>query len=418
MQQWFWIRQRVAVCLAASLLLAACGIASSDSSGGAGDETIVFGATLAITGKTAKEGEYARDGYQIFMETINQRGGIRVGDKTYKVKLKYYNDESQPARAAELYEKLINEDNVHFLLGPYGSAPTDAAAAIAEKYKLPMVAAHGSAGSIYSKGYTYVFNIQTPAKNYLRGIIDLVTSKDPQIKNIAVLSEDDPFSREVAEGATAYAQLKGLNVAFSATYSSNTQDISALLAAVKAQNVDMLLGAGHLQDALLIVKQAKALDVSPKAFGLSVGPSSPEFRENLGKHADYIFGATQWTSALKYNGNDEWKTPAAFADAFTTRYPYYTSVPYQAAESAAALIVFQQALEKAGTLDPQRVRDMLAGLEIDTFFGHIAFDAHGVNSSKPMAVEQLYPDGRIYTVFPSDVAEKAALYPMPPWSQR
>src|SRR5215213_8813781 len=132
MQQWFWMRQRVAVCLAASLLLTACGIASSDSSAGAGDETIVFGATLAITGKTAKEGEYARDGYQIFMETINQRGGIRVGDKTYKVKLKYYNDESRPARAAELYEKLNNEDNVHFLLGPYGSAPTDAVAAIAE----------------------------------------------------------------------------------------------------------------------------------------------------------------------------------------------------------------------------------------------------------------------------------------------
>src|SRR5215216_2070235 len=108
MRPWFWIRQRVALCLITSLLLAACGVAAPGSS--AGDETIVFGATLSITGKTAKEGEYARDGYQIFMETINQRGGIRVGDKTYKVKLKYYNDESRPARAAELYEKLINED--------------------------------------------------------------------------------------------------------------------------------------------------------------------------------------------------------------------------------------------------------------------------------------------------------------------
>jgi branched-chain amino acid transport system substrate-binding protein len=415
MQPRFWIRPSLAVCLA-SLMLAACGVLWSGSS--AADDTIVFGATLSITGKTAKEGEYARDGYQIFMETINKRGGIHVGDKTYKVKLKYYNDESRPERAAQLYEKLINEDNVRFLLGPYGSAPTDAVAAIAEKYKLPMVAAHGSAGSIYSKGYTYVFNIQTPAKNYLRGIIDLVTSKDSHIKNVAVLSEDDPFSREVAEGAAAYAQLKGLDVVFSAVYSSNTQDVSALLAAVKAQNVDVLLGAGHLQDALLIVKQAKALDVSPKAFGLSVGPSSPEFRENLGKNADYIFGATQWTSALKYNGNDEWKTPAAFANAFTARYPYYTSVPYQAAESTAALIAFQQALEKAGTLDPQRVRDTLAGLDIDTFFGHILFDAHGVNSSKPMAVEQFHPDGRKYTVFPGDVAEKAPLYPMPAWPQR
>jgi branched-chain amino acid transport system substrate-binding protein len=99
-------------------------------------------------------------------------------------------------------------------------------------------------------------------------------------------------------------------------------------------------------------------------------------------------------------------------------YPYYSSVPYEAAVSTAAVIVFQRALELAGTLDPQTVGDTLAGLEIDTFFGHIAFDTRGVNSSKPMAVEQLHPDGRIYTVFPSDVAEKAALYSMPPWSQR
>jgi branched-chain amino acid transport system substrate-binding protein len=382
------------------------------------DDTIVFGATLSITGKTAKEGEYARDGYLFFIDTINERGGIRIGDRTYKLKLKYYNDESRPERTAQLYEKLINEDRVQFLLGPYGSAPTSMAAPIAEKYQLPMVAGHGSAGSIYANGYTYIFNIQTPARSYLRGIIDLVRSKDPQIKSVAVLSEDDPFSREVAEGAAAYAQVHGLDVVYNQIYPSNTQDVSALLAAIKGKNVDLLLGAGHLQDALLIVRQAKSVGVSPKALGLSVGPSLPEFRANLRQDADYIFGATQWTSALKYNGSDLWKTPAGFSDAFKASYPGYTSVPYQTAESTAALIVFQQALEQAGTLDPRKVRDTLAATAMTTFFGPITFDDHGVNSSKPMAVEQLQPDGKTYTVFPSDVAEKAALYPMPPWSQR
>jgi len=93
-------------------------------------------------------------------------------------------------------------------------------------------------------------------------------------------------------------------------------------------------------------------------------------------------------------------------------------VPYQAAESTAALVIFQNALEKAGTLDPQRVRDTLAGTQMTTFFGTVRFDEHGVNSTKPMAVEQLQPDGRSYTVFPKDVAERSALYPMPPWDQR
>jgi branched-chain amino acid transport system substrate-binding protein len=235
---------------------------------------------------------------------------------------------------------------------------------------------------------------------------------------VAILSEDDPFSREVAEGAAAYMLAKGLALVYNEVYPANTHDVSTLLTAIKERNVDVLLGAGHLQDALLIVKQAKALGIAPKAIGLSVGPSSPEFRENLGQDGDYIFGAAQWTSALKYTGNDLWKTPAAFAAAFRARYPGYTSVPYQAAESAASLIVFQRALERADTLNPQKLRDALAEIDITTFFGPIAFNERGVNAGKPMAVVQLQPDGKIYTVFPNDVAEKEALYPMPPWDRR
>ena len=107
-----------------------------------------------------------------------------------------------------------------------------------------------------------------------------------------------------------------------------------------------------------------------------------------------------------------------FAAAFRAKYPRYKSVPYQVAESAAALIVFQRALEGAGTLDPQAVRDAIAGLDVMTFFGPIKFDARGVNSAKPMVVEQLQPDGKAYTVFPPAVAERAILYPMPPWNRR
>jgi branched-chain amino acid transport system substrate-binding protein len=409
-----WAGKRLALFVAIALLVAACGLPPAGGEIG----TIVFGATLSITGKTAKEGEYARDGYQIFIDTVNQRGGIQAGGKTYKLKLTYYNDESSPERTAQLYKKLLNEDKVTFLLGPYGSAPTGAAAPIAKQYQIPMVTGHGSAASIYALGNPYVFNIQTPAENYLHGIIDLVVGRDPAVQRVAVLSEDDPFSTEVAAGAAGYARAKGLDLIYQAGYPSDTHDVSALLAAIKGRNVDLLLGAGHLQDGLLLVKQAKKIGLSPKAIGLSLGPSSPEFRETLGKDADYIFGASQWTSALAYTGSDLWKTPAAFAAAFKERYPAYTSVPYQAAESTASLIVFQHAIERAGSIEPEQVRAALASLNISTFFGPIAFDARGVNAGKPMAVVQLQPDGQTYTVFPQEVAEKPPLYPMPSWNQR
>ncbi|HEX7251940.1 MAG TPA: amino acid ABC transporter substrate-binding protein, partial [Thermoanaerobaculia bacterium] len=296
-------------------------------------DTIVFGAAISITGKTAKEGEYTRDGYQFAIDKINEMGGIQVGGKKYTVALKYYDDETKPERTAQLIEKLINEDKVNLLLGPYGSSPTGTAAPIAERYKVPMVEANGAAESVFSKGYTYSFMILSPAKLYLRGIIDAVRSKDPAVKTVAILGENESFSKEVAQGAAEYAREKGMEVVYEELYPSNAQDVSALLTAIKGKNPQVILGSGHLQDSLLIVKQARDLNVSPKAMGFSVGPSSPEFRANLGKSADYIYGATQWTEALRYNGDDPWKTPKAFGDAFRAKHPDYKVIPYQVAES-------------------------------------------------------------------------------------
>src|SRR5215831_21316855 len=292
-------------------------------------DMITFGAAISITGKTAKEGEYTRDGYQFAIDKINELGGIIVGGKSYKVALKYYDDETKPERTAQLIEKLINEDKVNFLLGPYGSSPTGTAAPIAERSKIPMVEANGAAESVFSKGYTYSFMILSPAKLYLRGIIDAVRSKDPSVKTLAILGENESFSKEVAQGAAEYAKDKGMEVVYDELYPSNTQDVSALLTAIKGKNAQVILGSGHLQDSLLIVKQARDLNVSPKAMGFSVGPSSPEFKANLGKSADYIYGATQWTEALRYNGDDPWKTPKGFGDAFRAKHSDYKIIPYQ-----------------------------------------------------------------------------------------
>jgi branched-chain amino acid transport system substrate-binding protein len=396
--------------LALALALGALPAAAAD--------TIVFGAAVSLTGKTAKEGEYTRDGYNFFVDKINEMGGITVGGKKYKVEVKYYDDESKSERTAQLIEKLINEDKVSFILGPYGSAPSGTAAPICEKYKIPMIEANGSAESIFNKGYKYTFAVLSPAKLYLKGLVDLVIARDKTAKTVAVLGENEPFSKEVASGGAEYAKEKGLTVVYQELYPTGTQDVSALLTNIKAKNPDIVLGAGHLQDALLIVKQAKDLGVSPKAMGFSVGPSSPEFRENLKGNADYIFGATQWTEALKYNGDDPWKTPKAYGDAFRAKNPRYTVIPYQVAESSAAVIAFWRAIEKANSLDPTKVRDAIAALDIMTFYGQIKFDSRGINIYKPMAIEQLQPDGKKYTVFPANVAEKEALYPMVPWDKR
>lgn len=329
-----------------------------------------------------------------------------------------YDDESRSERTAQLIEKLVHEDGVQLLLGPYASGPTATAAPIAEKYRIPMVEANGSAESIFKRGYRYTFAVLSPAKLYLRGLIDLVRAKDPTAKTVAILGENEPFSKEVAQGAAEYARQKGLDVVYLQFYPTNTQDVSALLTNIKGKAPHVILGSGHLQDSLLIVKQARDLGVSPRAMGFSVGPSSPEFRENLKGNADYVYGATQWTPALQYHGDDPWKTPAEFARAFSARHPGYRSIPYQVAESAAAVWAYAKAIENAGSVEGPKVRDALAALDIMTFYGRIKFDARGVNVFKPLAIEQLQPDGKKYTVWPANVAERPPLYPMVPWEKR
>ncbi len=376
--------------------------------------TITFGVTVPITGPEVLEGRYALDGYQLYVNTVNQHGGLLIRGKHYRVALDYYDDQSNPELTAQLYQKLITRDNVTFLLGPYSSLLTAAAVPIAEKYGVPMVDGHGSADSSYSSSDKFVFSVISPAKDYLQGVIDVVLQHDPSASTVAMLGAEEPFSHEVMAGAAAYAQQRGMRVVFQQFYQPNAADLSAPLAAIKQLNPDVMLMSGHLQDGILFTRQAHAICLSPKAVGITVGPAMAEFRANLGAQGDYILGATQWTSALQYHGSDFWGTPKAYSEDFLRAYPNYTQVPYQAADSTAALLAYQQALQTANSLDPVQVAHALTHVNLMTFYGPIKFDSRGVNVYKPMAVTQLQPDGGEYTVFPLAVAQHDAIYPMPP----
>lgn len=395
----------------------------AQSAAASGACTVSFGAAVSFTGSTAAEGKYTKDGYDIAKDKINEKGGIKVGDKMCKLDIKYYDDASSPDQTAQLVEKLITEDKVNFILGPYGSSSSDTAAAIVEKYKIPMIEANGAAESIFARGFKFTFAVLSPAGNYLRGILDLVKAKDPSAKKVAVVAETDKFALEVAAGAAKYAKEQGFEVVYNDKYPAKATDISSNLTVIKGLNPDVILGAGHIQDAILTIKQGKELGVNAKAWGFSVGPTAPEFRKSLGKDADYVLGAAQWTEELKLKGdaNDPFSTPQDFAKAVRAKFPqggYETTIPYQVAESAAAVFAFQRAIEKAGSLDAQKVRDGIAALDFDSFYGKIKFDERGINTSKPMAVQQNATDGGNYTVGPAESASKPFEYPAPAWGSR
>src|ERR1700733_10048446 len=184
----------------------------------ADDNTIVFGAALASTGANAREGALTKAGYDFWKDYVNSHGGMKVGGKTYKVDIKYADDESNPQTAARLVEKFVSEDKVNFILGPYGSANTATAAAVVERLKVPMVEGNGAAQSIFSQGFKYTFAVLAPGTKYLQGILEMARTLKPEPKTVAIATANDAFSVEVGGGAAAYATAHGMTVVYNNKY--------------------------------------------------------------------------------------------------------------------------------------------------------------------------------------------------------
>lgn len=382
----------------------------------AAGDTIVFGSPVSLTGNLTKEGHLTQEGYEFWKNYVNAHGGLKVGGKSYKVEIKYYDDESKNDTSAQLAERLIDQDHVNFILGPYGSGTSFTVAQMVERKKIPMVEGNGAAEKIFNQGFKYTFGVLSPAKRYLEGILDMAHAQKPAAQTVAITAASDAFSQEVAQGAAAWASAHGMKIVYNNKYPDTATDVSSIISALKQSNPDIVLNAGHVQDALLVQKGLKEQNVLAKAYGYTVGPDTPDFIGSLGKDANDVFGAAQWSDAVKYKGDAGFYQSARdYAKAFQN--VYHHRPDYHNAESTAACLAFQYAIERAGSLEPEKVRDALAKLDVTTFYGILKFDNRGLNVYKPMVVNQIQ-SGKLVTVWPALTADAKPKYPTPAWGQR
>ena len=374
------------------------------------DEKIRFGASLSLTGKMATEGQRVKDGYDFYVKHINGLGGIEINGKKYPVEIVYYDDESDPKTAARLVEKLIVEDGVKFLLGPYSSSATLPASSIAEKYQVPMVVAHGAATNIYERGYKYLFATLNSVDQYTSNILKMAATMTPRPQTIALINENALFPQLGIDAAETQAKELGFKVVYKEKYPSGTKDLSSMLAVIRETGADMLLTGGYTADMILLVKQAKEIGLKPKLFGLLLGPTLPGFIESLQQDAEYLLEPVQWSASMNWKDDVFGYTAADFARVFEQDFGYKPD--YHPPQSAAALLVYHHALQKAGSLDAQKVRDAIAQTDIMTFYGPVRFNEKGVNIGKSMAVIQVQ-QGKPVVVYPEDGAEGKMIYPIP-----
>ncbi len=381
--------------------------------------TITLGAAVSLTGKYSTNGKHTKNGYDLAVKVINDKGGVKVGGKTCKIAVKYYDDESTPARGASLAERLIQQDGVKFLLGPYSSGLTKAIAPITEKYKVPMVEANGASRSLFTKGYKYLFAVLSTSEQYLQSAIALAAEnadkmgKKPNQLTVALAIENDPFSQDIRAGVMDDAKKHGMKIVIDDKLPKELNDMSATLTKVKALKPDILIVSGHAKGAATAVRQVAEMRVDVPVMAMTHCDSAKIIKK-FGEKAEYTLCASQWAPTLKYS-DGYFGSAMDFAKLFEKTYGY--APPYQAAESAAGVLVLRASFELAGALDPAKVRDALSQTDMMTFYGRIKFDETGKNIAKPMVLYQVLK-GKYVVVAPSKWAEAQAVIPRPKWAER
>ncbi len=383
------------------------------------EDTIVLGAAVSLTGKYSTNGEHTKNGYDLAVKVINERGGVNVGGKKYKLVIKYYDDESTPARGAELAERLIKQDGVKFMLGPYSSGLTKAIAPVTEKYKVPMVEGNGASRSLFTKGYKYLFAVLSTSEQYLASAIALAAEKadalgkKPNQLTLALAIENDPFSQDIRAGVMDDAKKHGMKIIIDDKLPKGLTDMSATLTKVKALKPDIFVVSGHAKGAATAIRQIAEMKVDIPMLAMTHCDSAKIIKK-FGKAAEYTLCASQWAPTLKYR-DDYFGSAMDYAKLFEKTYGY--APPYQAAESTASVLTFVDAFERAGSLDPEKVRDALAATEMQTFYGNIKFDETGKNIAKPMVLYQVQ-NGKYVVVAPTKWAAAEVILPTPKWSER
>lgn len=375
-------------------------------------ETLTIGFTASQTGKLNNDSTAQLRGFELWRDDVNAAGGIKAGGKSYKIKFVSYDDESQGTRVQQLYTRLITQDKAQFLFSPYSSGLVATAAIISEQYGKVMLCIGGAEEKTYKLGNKYLFQLYTGAGQYLAGALDLLKQKNPKAK-IAFVYEDDPFSKAVAQATRELAKQDGFTVALEESYSSGTTDFGPIINKVVSSGADALLGGGHYADGSTLARQLHDQKAGLKWVTLLVAPDSPNFA-TLGDAAVGVSVPSQWEPQVTYKP-DFGPTPAEFTKHFTERFKIAPG--YHAAGGYAGGLVLQHAIEKAGSIDPQKVAEELNKMNVTTLFGQTKFATdpkeHGLQIAHKMVVAQWQrKDGKLVkeVVWPNEAKTADALY--------
>jgi branched-chain amino acid transport system substrate-binding protein len=317
---------------------------------------IRIGALFPYTGNLAKLGNETFHGADIAREWINRQGGV-LGRQIEWVK----GDAVDAKAAVGEAERLITVGKVTVIFGTYSSSLSNAASEVAERHKVIYWEQGAIADNITARGFQYLFRT-CPRGSSFGDIAVRFTAQELASKlgmkakdmKIAIVHEDTLYGTTVGTAAQQKAKEMGLNVVAMEPYSAKAVDLSSLIMKLQAQRPDVVIATSYMNDAILFWRQAKELKFNLKALvGTGAGHGMMDFFETFGKYSDGVFNV-DFPVIKDPKALDPKLKPSLseFREAFRLKHGRDPAV-HATAGFVGAMVLFQQVIPKAGSLNPE-----------------------------------------------------------------
>ena len=380
----------------------------------AADNEVVLGTTVPLSGANKRSGIDTKNGYELAIRRLNERGGVHIDGTRYRLTVRYYDDSSDPLRAQELIDRLIRKDGVKFILGPYHAGQNRAVLTTVERNRLPMIDAHSVARERESRRNNYAFAVAASPDQYFTSALEIAAAFSKKLGKaasdlrIGMATQDDAFSQQVRAGVLSDVRRLGIACIIDDQLPENFADMSATLDKVKALKPDMFLVSGHENTAMSAVSQIEESGASVPMVAVTHCHTA-RLTQVKPESSAFVFCPVQWDRAARHKG-ELFGTAENFARLFEKAYGYEPSSV--SAQAAAAVYVFADAFARAQSLEPEDVRDAMSATDIQTFFGPVKFNGQGMNSGKSVLLTQII-DGEYVLIAPGNWAEREPVIPKP-----
>lgn len=401
--------------LSLTLLVTACGTPSSaptpapapqgsSQPAPAPAKKIVIGFSNSETGNFATEGSYTRKGYQLWAEQVNAAGGLNVGGTKMQVELRMLDDASDAQTAVKHYERLINQEKVDLLLGPWGSGINFAVSALTDREGWPLLMPSGSADNIFDRGFKTIFQATTRTSQVAQPLIDYIKS-NPQIKTIAIVYENFLFCQAIQTTLTNGLKDWNGKIVLNEQYPLAGKDFGTLAAKVKSLNPDAVVQVNIMPSSVYFLRALDELKFRPPLTVLALSNMFKEFHDAMGASADGIVDVGFLAPGYSAEA-------AKFYKEFQDKYKEVANT--DAAHAYLAAQVLGQAVEKAGSIDRKKVMDALHNSPFKTVYGgEIKYDEFGrITNLVPFLTQ--WQNGERTVVYPKARAQKDLVFPWPP----